>query len=369
MLDVAALPARGRRTRSSSSAWPTPRTSRCRYERRSRPTSSSSRRPPACGAKARGRRPDDVVAQRAARASAAVLDDVPPRRRPPAQHLPPAVAVDPARRSRPAGVPAVMTLHDYKLACPTYQFLDHGELCEACLPHRFCQPSRRRCKDGSLAASARGRRRVGAAPLHRAPTTRCAGSSARAGSCAAKMRQGRVFPDRLRCICQLRRRGATARPRRRRAAASSSPAGCPPRRASTRSCEAAALADPAPRSTSPATAPSGRPSRRSPPRSAPGRVRFHGRLPADEVADLLRARGRRGRALALVREPAAGRARGVRARGAGGRERPRRAARAGRAGRRRRARARRTTPPRSPRRSAPFVDDPDRAFEMGARRG
>src|SRR5437763_11163179 len=31
------------------------------------------------------------------------------------------------------GIPAVMTLHDYKLACPTYLFLDHGRLCEACL--------------------------------------------------------------------------------------------------------------------------------------------------------------------------------------------------------------------------------------------
>ena len=28
-------------------------------------------------------------------------------------------------------VPAVMTLHDYKLACPTYLFLDKGEVCEA----------------------------------------------------------------------------------------------------------------------------------------------------------------------------------------------------------------------------------------------
>src|SRR5580704_3751411 len=34
-------------------------------------------------------------------------------------------------------IPAVMTLHDYKLACPTYQFLDHGNLCQACLGGHF----------------------------------------------------------------------------------------------------------------------------------------------------------------------------------------------------------------------------------------
>ncbi|MBJ7596260.1 MAG: glycosyltransferase [Candidatus Dormibacteraeota bacterium] len=51
-------------------------------------------------------------------------------------------------------LPAVMTLHDYKLACPTYQFLDHGNICEACLGGKFHNALLRRCKDGSLAASA-----------------------------------------------------------------------------------------------------------------------------------------------------------------------------------------------------------------------
>lgn len=50
-------------------------------------------------------------------------------------------------------IPAVMTLHDYKLACPSYQFLDKGEICEACIGGRFHQAARRRCQ-GSLAASA-----------------------------------------------------------------------------------------------------------------------------------------------------------------------------------------------------------------------
>jgi glycosyltransferase involved in cell wall biosynthesis len=51
-------------------------------------------------------------------------------------------------------IPAVMTLHDYKLACPTYQFLDHGNLCQACLGGHFQHAVLRRCKDGSLGSSA-----------------------------------------------------------------------------------------------------------------------------------------------------------------------------------------------------------------------
>ena len=52
------------------------------------------------------------------------------------------------------GVASVMTLHDYKLVCPTYQMLDHGEICEACLPGKFGQAVRRRCNGGSLFGSA-----------------------------------------------------------------------------------------------------------------------------------------------------------------------------------------------------------------------
>lgn len=53
-----------------------------------------------------------------------------------------------------AGLPAVMTVHDFKLVCPSYQFLDKGRVCEACLGGHFTQAVRRRCKDDSLAASA-----------------------------------------------------------------------------------------------------------------------------------------------------------------------------------------------------------------------
>lgn len=67
-----------------------------------------------------------------------------------------------------AGVPVVMTLHDYKLACPTYQFLDKGQVCTACVGGSLTQAVRRRCKDGSLAASTIAAAEVGAHRLVRA---------------------------------------------------------------------------------------------------------------------------------------------------------------------------------------------------------
>jgi glycosyltransferase involved in cell wall biosynthesis len=65
-------------------------------------------------------------------------------------HLSPSI-LRPLRR---AGVPAVMTLHDYKLACPTYRFLDGDQVCEACIGRRFHNAPIRACKEGSRAASA-----------------------------------------------------------------------------------------------------------------------------------------------------------------------------------------------------------------------
>jgi glycosyltransferase involved in cell wall biosynthesis len=50
-------------------------------------------------------------------------------------------------------IPVVLTMHDYKLACPTYQFLDKGEPCTACVDGGPWQAARRACKDGSRAAS------------------------------------------------------------------------------------------------------------------------------------------------------------------------------------------------------------------------
>ena len=53
-----------------------------------------------------------------------------------------------------AGVPAVMTLHDYKLACPSYLMLAGDSVCDACLDGHFRHAVAKRCKDGSIAASA-----------------------------------------------------------------------------------------------------------------------------------------------------------------------------------------------------------------------
>lgn len=98
-----------------------------------------------------------------------------------------------------AGVPCVMTLHDYKLACPSYQLLDHGSLCEACITGGPWQAARRRCKDGSLAASSllsleSWLHRVGRAyspvDVFISPSRFLADVMARAG----------VFPERMRVV-------------------------------------------------------------------------------------------------------------------------------------------------------------------------
>jgi glycosyltransferase involved in cell wall biosynthesis len=93
-------------------------------------------------------------------------------------------------------IPAVMTLHDYKLACPTYQFLDHGNLCQACLGGHFQHAILRRCKDGSLGSSA-----VMAAELF-VHTITGAYSPVGAFICPSRFLEGRmraagVFPERM----------------------------------------------------------------------------------------------------------------------------------------------------------------------------
>ena len=100
---------------------------------------------------------------------------------------------------RRRGIAALMTVHDYKLACPTYQFLDHGRPCEACLTHRFWQPLVRRCNGGSLAASAVNAMELSLHTIGRAyaPVGVFACPSR---FLEAKMRQGKVFPERLRWI-------------------------------------------------------------------------------------------------------------------------------------------------------------------------
>jgi glycosyltransferase involved in cell wall biosynthesis len=52
------------------------------------------------------------------------------------------------------GVPVVLTLHDYKVVCPTYLRQREGRPCSLCLNGNFAQVLRNRCADGSVEASA-----------------------------------------------------------------------------------------------------------------------------------------------------------------------------------------------------------------------
>jgi glycosyltransferase involved in cell wall biosynthesis len=54
---------------------------------------------------------------------------------------------------REHSVPVLMTLHDYKLVCPTYKLWVDGEICERCRGGRFYQCVLHRCSHGSLPAS------------------------------------------------------------------------------------------------------------------------------------------------------------------------------------------------------------------------
>jgi len=53
------------------------------------------------------------------------------------------------RCGKGAGIPAVMTLHDYKLVCPVYTLFRRGKPCEACLYGKYYQCLLRRCNRGS----------------------------------------------------------------------------------------------------------------------------------------------------------------------------------------------------------------------------
>jgi glycosyltransferase involved in cell wall biosynthesis len=98
-----------------------------------------------------------------------------------------------------AGVPVVLTLHDYKLVCPTYQLLDHGQVCTACVGRKFWNAPVKRCRNGSFLASAtmaldlsvhtalRSYRHVDAFVC---PSQFLAG----------QMQRGKVFPDRMHVI-------------------------------------------------------------------------------------------------------------------------------------------------------------------------
>lgn len=56
--------------------------------------------------------------------------------------------------ARDLGIPVILTLHDYKLLCPVYTFLKHGEVCERCLGRVPFPLLTGRCKDGDPVAGA-----------------------------------------------------------------------------------------------------------------------------------------------------------------------------------------------------------------------
>jgi glycosyltransferase involved in cell wall biosynthesis len=105
---------------------------------------------------------------------------------------------------RAADVPCVMTLHDYKLACPSYQLLDHGHLCDACVTGGPWRAAHHACKDGSRAASTllavestlhRSTRAYGAVDIFVCPSRFLAQVMRRAGVYADRVRVVNHFAD------------------------------------------------------------------------------------------------------------------------------------------------------------------------------
>ncbi len=52
-----------------------------------------------------------------------------------------------------AGVKTILTLHDYKLVCPSYLMLSRGRICEACQEGAFWRAAAQKCLEGSLSKS------------------------------------------------------------------------------------------------------------------------------------------------------------------------------------------------------------------------
>ena len=53
-----------------------------------------------------------------------------------------------------AGIPIVLTLHDYKIVCPVYTRLSNGRVCTKCSDGRYEALLTQRCADGSMGQSA-----------------------------------------------------------------------------------------------------------------------------------------------------------------------------------------------------------------------
>jgi glycosyltransferase involved in cell wall biosynthesis len=58
------------------------------------------------------------------------------------------------RAAKQLGVPVVLTLHDFKVVCPTYIRMRNGRPCSACVRGQFSNVLRYRCAEGSVSRSA-----------------------------------------------------------------------------------------------------------------------------------------------------------------------------------------------------------------------
>jgi glycosyltransferase involved in cell wall biosynthesis len=184
------------------------------------------------------------------------------------------------------GVPTVLTLHDYKLVCPSYQLLDHGRLCEACLGGRFHHAVLRRCKDGSLGASAvvavesAAHRLTGAYGPVRvfiSPSRFLAG----------KLRQAGVYPDRLHVLDHFVDTAATL-PKAASGGELLYAGRLSPEKGVDVLIEAVARL-PGARLDVAGDGPEAARLQALATTRAPGRVRFHGRLGKDRLLDLVRS--------------------------------------------------------------------------------
>lgn len=77
----------------------------------------------------------------------------------------PALSPSIIHAAKAQGIPVVMTMHNYRMACANGLFFRDGKPCEQCMHKGFAWPAlRRRCYRGSMAASAVG---AGVIGLHR----------------------------------------------------------------------------------------------------------------------------------------------------------------------------------------------------------
>jgi glycosyltransferase involved in cell wall biosynthesis len=98
-----------------------------------------------------------------------------------------------------AGIPAVMTVHDFKLVCPTYRMLDGTTLCDSCVEGGVHNAIRKKCNRGSLAGSALVALESG---IHR--TTHAYGHISRFIAPSTFLERllirGAVYPERIRVV-------------------------------------------------------------------------------------------------------------------------------------------------------------------------